>query len=301
MEWSKEDDGLGRRWFGRVFINPPFGRQIVRHIAHGVNEHLAGRTEAQVWLVPARCDTGWWHAFVLQADAVCTVRNRTRFRGVKDQAPFPIAFVYYGPDREGFRRRFAHRGDVRYPTAKDRLKARGLARMFGLMSQSPPKDLAHLLGLLTIAWDLAKDLTLEELLMLVQEARSNSRMLEVPPSILTDADVDPDVNAEDPHDAPPPIVPEKPKAKPKAKKKAPPKKGGSRGAAGQRPDHVKVLDEKVSACVKEKGEVQFADVRMAVPDSYNNQQIRRSLVRLTKGGQIKAEGNTRNRVYVAGA
>lgn len=71
--WTKEDDGLGRTWFGRVFMNPPFSNTAVwrnRHAAHGNG----------ISLVPASVESLVWAELVWKhAKAILFLAGRTRF------------------------------------------------------------------------------------------------------------------------------------------------------------------------------------------------------------------------------
>lgn len=70
---TKEYDGLGSPWYGRVFMNPPFSNTsawIRRHARHGRGISLVPATvENQVWN-----DTVW-----PKASAVLLLKGRTRF------------------------------------------------------------------------------------------------------------------------------------------------------------------------------------------------------------------------------
>jgi hypothetical protein len=94
--FSKEDDGLSRQWHGRVWCNPPFGREAVKWMARCKDHGNA------VVLVPARTETKAWTEHVWAgAAAVCFVRGRPHFHRIDgSRAPFnsgaPIALIAYG-------------------------------------------------------------------------------------------------------------------------------------------------------------------------------------------------------------
>src|SRR4051812_22819928 len=95
--WTERDEPLLRSWAGeRVFINPPYGRQIARWMEKAWTE----QNEAQVIvaLVPSRTDTGWWHDYVLGAAEIRFGKGRLTFVGdSKNPAPFPSAVVVWTP------------------------------------------------------------------------------------------------------------------------------------------------------------------------------------------------------------
>src|SRR5262245_21924087 len=82
--FTTADDGLGQRWDGRVFMNPPYGRVIDRWVAKLVNEYREERTTAAVALLPGRIDTRWFAR--LREFPWCAVRGRLTFLGSANAA-----------------------------------------------------------------------------------------------------------------------------------------------------------------------------------------------------------------------
>lgn len=94
--FSAKDDGLSREWTGRVWLNPPFGREAVKWLRKLVT-HGDG-----VALVPARTETAMFYECIWpKADAICFIKGRPHFHYVNgDRAPAnsgaPICLVAYG-------------------------------------------------------------------------------------------------------------------------------------------------------------------------------------------------------------
>ena len=61
---TQAENGLEQPWHGRVWLNPPYGRNIARWLAKASNEVAAGRASIVVMLLPAKTDTGWYHDHV---------------------------------------------------------------------------------------------------------------------------------------------------------------------------------------------------------------------------------------------
>lgn len=81
--FSKTDDGLAQPWFGRVWCNPPYGRETGRWL-----KRLARHGDGLA-LVFARTDTRWFHEYIPRATAVSYVVGRLRFvrdDGVRGEA-----------------------------------------------------------------------------------------------------------------------------------------------------------------------------------------------------------------------
>lgn len=95
--FSPAADGLKQDWRGRVWMNPPYGRQIGKWVEKAHASAQAGATV--VCLLPARTDTKWWHDFVMPAAEIRFLRGRVRFGTAKSGAPFPSAIVVFRPER----------------------------------------------------------------------------------------------------------------------------------------------------------------------------------------------------------
>ncbi len=108
--FTEKDDGLSQEWFGRVFMNPPYGRAIKDWVLKLQEEFETKRVEQAIALVPARVDTEWFS--VLDNYPVCFVRGRLTFKGNRDPAPFPSAIFYLGRRTKTFIRQFGGIGTV---------------------------------------------------------------------------------------------------------------------------------------------------------------------------------------------
>jgi phage N-6-adenine-methyltransferase len=91
--FTKTEDGLAHPWTGRVFLNPPYGRQIAAWVKKAW-ESAQTTAEVVVLLLPARTDTRWWHDYCALGD-VEFLRGRVRFGGAASGAPFPSAVVVF--------------------------------------------------------------------------------------------------------------------------------------------------------------------------------------------------------------
>jgi phage N-6-adenine-methyltransferase len=91
--FTRQQDGLAHRWQGKVFMNPPYGRDIGRWVKKAYEESLDGALV--VCLLPARTDTRWWHDYASHG-YVYFLRGRLRFGTAINSAPFPSAIVTFG-------------------------------------------------------------------------------------------------------------------------------------------------------------------------------------------------------------
>lgn len=93
--YLRQMDGLSMPWHGRIWLNPPYGREAGKWVLK-LAEHGDG-----IALVFSRTDVRWWHAAVPKATAVCFIRGRLTFiPGAGQSAPGnsggPSALVAYG-------------------------------------------------------------------------------------------------------------------------------------------------------------------------------------------------------------
>ena len=97
-----EDDALKQRWEGRVFVNPPYGREIKHWVEKAYKESLESYNECVVMLIPSRTDTSYWHDYIFgKAKEIDFLRGRLKFEvnGKAGQpAPFPSAVIVYSKE-----------------------------------------------------------------------------------------------------------------------------------------------------------------------------------------------------------
>lgn len=98
--FSAADDTLHNEWYGRVFCNPPYGKDIPKFVQKAVEEIQQPYCELIVLLIPARTDTKYWHEHIFNvADEIRFLKGRLKFEtgGVPAAAPapFPSAIIIY--------------------------------------------------------------------------------------------------------------------------------------------------------------------------------------------------------------
>lgn len=88
------DDSLSVGWRNDIcWMNPPYGREIVKWVKKAYMESLEGGTV--VCLLPSRTDTRWWHNYVMNAKEIRFIKGRLKFNGSKNSAPFPSCVVIF--------------------------------------------------------------------------------------------------------------------------------------------------------------------------------------------------------------
>lgn len=73
--YNKNDDGLSKEWYGRVWLNPPYSRPLIEHFMRKMARHGNG-----IALLFNRCDNAMFHDIIFPtATAMKFLRKRIRF------------------------------------------------------------------------------------------------------------------------------------------------------------------------------------------------------------------------------
>ena len=125
--YTKGDNGLALPWSGRVWLNPPYGREhasqgvlkgggksiIAQFVSKLLREFRNGQVEQAVLLATADTDAGWFQP--LWDYPVCFVGHRVLFYrpGLPKQGQiFSTSFAYLGPNVTTFVELFSRFGRV---------------------------------------------------------------------------------------------------------------------------------------------------------------------------------------------
>jgi len=124
--FTEADDGLEQEWHGRVWLNPPYHRDLApRFIDKLIAEIEAGRTTAAIMLTNNCTDTSWFDAALRICSAVCFTRGRIRFskpNGAEGALPLHglppqgQVFFYFGRDVQRFEDVFCTIGSCLRPS-----------------------------------------------------------------------------------------------------------------------------------------------------------------------------------------
>lgn len=118
--YDKELDGLKLPWFGKVFVNPPYGRSLGDWTEKICGEFEQAHISEGLFLVPSRTDTKWTRR--LSEYARCYLSSRLKFvseNGTpQDSAPFPSALFYLGERQKEFKAYWSGLGEIWIPEKK---------------------------------------------------------------------------------------------------------------------------------------------------------------------------------------
>jgi site-specific DNA-methyltransferase (adenine-specific) len=96
--YTPEQDGLDQPWTGRVWCNPPYGRNVGQWVKKAHDTASGGGFV--VMLLPARTDTRWFHDYIYGKTEVRFIKGRLKFGSCQNAAPFPSMVVIFGGERK---------------------------------------------------------------------------------------------------------------------------------------------------------------------------------------------------------
>ena len=102
--FSLEEDGLKKDWSGRIWLNPPYSRELIGKF---VDKLLASDFEAAIVLTDAATETSWFSKLAQKAAVICFATRRIKFlRPDGSQGngnpTRGSAFFYFGIEAEKF-------------------------------------------------------------------------------------------------------------------------------------------------------------------------------------------------------
>lgn len=104
--FTAEDDGLQREWHGRIWLNPPYHRQLApAFISKLIEEISAGHVSEAIMLTNNSTDTDWFAEAAKWCTAICFTAGRIRFEVPNADPVLPTqgqAFFYFGNDIDKF-------------------------------------------------------------------------------------------------------------------------------------------------------------------------------------------------------
>jgi phage N-6-adenine-methyltransferase len=114
--YTRESNGLARRWRGRVWLNPPYAQPAIEDfIDKLIKETATACTVEAILLTHNYTDTAWFHKAAQAAALICFTRGRIAFEAPTGERAQPTqgqAFFYFGPNRSAFVSEFADVGFI---------------------------------------------------------------------------------------------------------------------------------------------------------------------------------------------
>jgi hypothetical protein len=149
--YTREDDGLTKKWCGKVYLNPPYADALIgKFIKKLCNSFAAGHVPEAIVLVNNATETRWFRDLANHSSIICFPRGRVRFLAPDGIRNVPLqgqAVCYLGKNREGFTavfRRFGVTAEVIKAPRKQRFGSH--ARGEKLRTPGPEMTLGRTAG-----------------------------------------------------------------------------------------------------------------------------------------------------------
>lgn len=114
---TADDDGLSQKWSGRVWLNPPFGKELcAAFVEKLVDDFSNGSVSEALLLVNNATETAWFQTAIRASKAVCFLETRIQFlKPGGEPGGQPLqgqSVVYFGSDPGKFAETFGKFGQV---------------------------------------------------------------------------------------------------------------------------------------------------------------------------------------------
>jgi len=121
--YTKEQDGLRQRWFGRVWLNPPYTAGVIDKFILKFCEHATRGDIEQACILVNNCtETRWFQQLASVCFDFCFTNGRLRYiDGDGNGLGSPLqgqCIVYYGNRRQEFTDEFEKHGIVLHRLTK---------------------------------------------------------------------------------------------------------------------------------------------------------------------------------------
>lgn len=104
--YTAENDGLQAKWWGNVWMNPPYGSDLISRFCEKlITDYVSGEVDQAIVLVNNATETGWFQLLASYADCICFPKSRIKYWGENGQANSPLqgqAFLYFGDNSKKF-------------------------------------------------------------------------------------------------------------------------------------------------------------------------------------------------------
>lgn len=120
--YTAEIDGFIQRWFGKIYLNPPYGkeqpggRKAPDWLERAIEAYESGEIDEAIILLN-RTGAAWYKKLLKRVNALCEVEKRIAFidaTGEQQSSPrYYNDFIYLGKNDSVFKRVFSEIGDVR--------------------------------------------------------------------------------------------------------------------------------------------------------------------------------------------
>jgi ParB family transcriptional regulator, chromosome partitioning protein len=115
--FTETNSGLTKPWYGKVFLNPPYQRKLIKpFVSHLLQQLREGNTTEAIVITHNCTDARWFHALQSEAALICFTKRRIPFWQPDHEDSNPArgqAVFYFGRNASKFKAVFSTVGFVR--------------------------------------------------------------------------------------------------------------------------------------------------------------------------------------------
>lgn len=111
--YDDEDNGLNKKWYGNIWLNPPYSQPLISQFSEKINTEINNFTQACI-LTNNATETEWYQNILINASAVCFLKGRVKFLDIVGKASgAPLqgqTIIYIGSKSKEFYNEFKQYG-----------------------------------------------------------------------------------------------------------------------------------------------------------------------------------------------
>jgi phage N-6-adenine-methyltransferase len=116
--YTQENDGLMQRWFGNIWLNPPYSRSLISQFSSAVIKKRGDYNQAIV-LVNNSTETRWFQDLLRNCNEFCSINGRIKFVGIDGRTGGTSLqgqiILYFGSNLQKFEEYFSPFGILSKP------------------------------------------------------------------------------------------------------------------------------------------------------------------------------------------
>ena len=96
------DCGLTQPWQGQCFVNPPYGRELIKWVMKCDSEYSSGNVDLIIAILPLRSDVKYWQEYIAYKTSILFFQGRLQFGASGDncgKAPFSSVLAIWSNDQ----------------------------------------------------------------------------------------------------------------------------------------------------------------------------------------------------------
>jgi ParB family transcriptional regulator, chromosome partitioning protein len=111
--YSVREDGLAQDWFGKIWLNPPYGRFAPKFVERFIDLFKQGSIEQGILLLGTHhLTTNWFHELIGPNSVICLPNKRLQFSGSLARPAHGSVIIGIGVNQKKFIQAFSELGRI---------------------------------------------------------------------------------------------------------------------------------------------------------------------------------------------